>query len=376
MFRLTLMREKLTAMKQKFRVIKARIEKLKHIDAVVISTNTNMVAAGETNKSIYKKAGIKLNEVCSTLAPIIIANPVVTAGFELRYKYIVHVVAPRAKEVDAESLLEKCYQNSIIEAVKAGAKSIAFPVIGIRHLGWQMETGVSIAINAIMKCDQDLIDHLECIYLVTPYEEVFFEAIRIAYENRISVEDHKLRVGADINNIDYTSVINYFSSKIKIDVGGIKIDVSKISDITEVVSTDNKAALCCSIINKAANSYIREEIEKALYKKGIYISVNKLQVNPVDNGVHLVLDIANLNYVDVITFIKRNVTKSSNVYKNQLVPLVLDAFDELVDDDIKAELLCNILNNLTNEVIDEVVKEIEKKTKMKFVLRMLTCVKL
>lgn len=348
------------------RVVKAKIEKLRYIDAVVTSTNVNLHARGKTDVAIHKRAGAELENRCNELAPISVAVPIITEGFELRYKYIVHVVAPNFKDKNSENLLVDSYQKSIRLAVESGAKSVAFPIIGIGYHGWKTELGIPVAIKAITTCDEDVLGQLDCIYLVTPQSEVYRTAMEIAAANGIKHSHLNIELHTEIDNIDYQSVISYFTKL------ALKKNLNGVTKIVDTILGDNKK-VCDLLGNAELNRFVRGKIAEALYKKGIFVNIKELQGIPDNNGIKIRICADNLEYEDVISFINRIMSKSSNVYKNKLVPVVLDAIQTSVSDEIKTALLLEVLNNLPNEVVDKIADKITKKTGMIFCLKNPKC---
>jgi len=123
------------------------------VDAIVNPTNTNLQKSGGTCSAIFKKAGMQeLQSVCNKIAPINVCDAVITSGFNLPAKYIIHIAAPAYLDgkQGEEQLLRTAYINSLKCAVENKCKSIAFPLIssGI-YYGYPKDDAIDIAIETI-----------------------------------------------------------------------------------------------------------------------------------------------------------------------------------------------------------------------------------
>lgn len=157
-----------------FQVVPCNIEDLE-IEAVVNSANTSLRKGSGICRSIYKYAGEE------NLTSYIINNfgedfklmpgeAILTPGFELAAKYIIHTVTPKFYLGDKASNVEalsSCYVAIIKLAEEYGIKSIGIPCLGVGHHRWQMELSVSIALDTLIWLSQNIsekIDVLFCCY--------------------------------------------------------------------------------------------------------------------------------------------------------------------------------------------------------------------
>ena len=114
-----------------FNIIRNDISKSK-TDAIVNAANTSLQMGGGVCGAIFKAAGAdKLQKACNKLAPINTGEAVITEGFNLAAKYIIHTAGPvyRDGKQGEEKQLRSCYLNSLELAVKHNCESIAFPLI-------------------------------------------------------------------------------------------------------------------------------------------------------------------------------------------------------------------------------------------------------
>ncbi|GHS90609.1 hypothetical protein AGMMS49957_16980 [Synergistales bacterium] len=148
-----------------FTIVRSDITKMK-VDAVVNAANTELQMGGGVCGSIFKAAGAReLQAACDRLSPIKTGEAVITDGFKLNAKFIIHAAGPvyRDGKSGEEALLHSCYKNSLKLAVENSCDSIAFPLISSGIYGYPKEEALRVATAAI---DEFLSDNDMNIYLV------------------------------------------------------------------------------------------------------------------------------------------------------------------------------------------------------------------
>ena len=135
-----------------FTIVRQDITKLK-VDAIVNAANTDLAMGGGVCGAIFKAAGaLELQAACDKLAPIKTGEAVITPGFGLRAKFIIHASGPvysqRIKEQN-EQLLRAAYTNSLKRAVENNCISIAFPLISSGIYGYPKDEALQVATSAI-----------------------------------------------------------------------------------------------------------------------------------------------------------------------------------------------------------------------------------
>jgi O-acetyl-ADP-ribose deacetylase (regulator of RNase III) len=85
------------------------------------------------------------------LAPIKTGEAVLTQGFKLPAKYIIHTAGPiyHDGKHGEEQLLRNAYTNSLTCAIKNGCSSIAFPLISSGAYGYPEIEAIHVALSAI-----------------------------------------------------------------------------------------------------------------------------------------------------------------------------------------------------------------------------------
>lgn len=135
-----------------FTIVRQDITKMK-VDAVVNAANTNLQMGGGVCGAIFKAAGAqKLQAACDELAPIKTGEAVITPGFALSAKYIIHTAGPvyhPEKSEQSRKLLRSAYLNSLRLAVENKCESIAFPLISSGIYGYPKDKALQTATSAI-----------------------------------------------------------------------------------------------------------------------------------------------------------------------------------------------------------------------------------
>jgi O-acetyl-ADP-ribose deacetylase (regulator of RNase III) len=134
-----------------FSIVQGDITKL-CVDAIVNAANTSLQMGGGVCGAIYAAAGAdRLQTACDYLTPIKTGEAVITQGFKLPVKYIIHTAGPvyRDGEHGEETLLRGCYINSLELAVKHNCESVAFPLISSGIYGYPKADALQVATAAI-----------------------------------------------------------------------------------------------------------------------------------------------------------------------------------------------------------------------------------
>lgn len=121
-------------------------------DAIVNAANPQLAMGGGVCGAIFRAAGpAKLQAACDKLAPIQVGQAVITDGFDLKAKYIIHTAGPIYKEGNTvqEQQLYDCYYNSLRLASEKRLETIAFPLISSGIYGYPPEDALKVAQRAI-----------------------------------------------------------------------------------------------------------------------------------------------------------------------------------------------------------------------------------
>jgi len=120
------------------------------LDVVVNAANAQLAPGGGVAGAIHRAAGPRLFGECKALAPIAPGAAVITEGYALPNKHVVHALGPvYGEDQPSEKLLADAYRHAIELADAAGMESIAFPALSTGAFGYPMEEAARIALKTI-----------------------------------------------------------------------------------------------------------------------------------------------------------------------------------------------------------------------------------
>lgn len=124
-------------------------------DAIVNAANSSLMGGGGVDGAIHRAGGSEILEECKEIISKIDFLPtgeaVTTSAGRMKTKYVIHTVGPVWKngKNDEPEKLSNCYKNSLLEAIKYGCKTIAFPNISTGVYGYPKDEAAKIAVKTV-----------------------------------------------------------------------------------------------------------------------------------------------------------------------------------------------------------------------------------
>lgn len=120
------------------------------MDAVVNAANAQLSGGGGVDGALHRAAGPKLKKASEPKGPIEPGEAVITPGFNLPNKYVIHCLGPVYGQDETEDeLLANCYKNALKLAEENGIESIAFPAISCGAFGYPMRKAAEVAFKTV-----------------------------------------------------------------------------------------------------------------------------------------------------------------------------------------------------------------------------------
>lgn len=153
------------------------------LDAIVNSANSALLSGAGVSGAIHKAAGAELEREGRQHAPLEEGNSIITKGYDLKAKHVVHTVAPKyyLEQENREELLRSSYYTSLKLADENKVKTIGYPAIGIGIFKWPVELALTIAIEEVNKYLKNENKNIEKVSFVVMDEE-----LKETYESIIS----------------------------------------------------------------------------------------------------------------------------------------------------------------------------------------------
>ncbi len=170
-------------------IVRNDITKMK-VDAIVNAANSALAQGGGVCGAIFAAAGAEaLAAECSRIGHCEVGSAVITKGYGLPAKHVIHTVGPvwRGGGHREEELLTACYTNSLSLALEMHLKSVAFPLISSGIFGYPKDKALQTAISAI---GAFLMQHDMMVYLVV-YDKAAYTLSDKLFKSITSyIDDH------------------------------------------------------------------------------------------------------------------------------------------------------------------------------------------
>lgn len=182
---------------EKVCVVKGDITQME-VDAVVNSAHHTLLAGSGVCGAIHQAAGKELEKECRKIVgedPLPGQVPL-TKGYNLKAKYVLHVIVPHAKKhgkisASEKKALVKCYKEAVYTANRCGIRTLAFPSLGTGIRGYPIKKVAPLAIKTLIEyLDEYVPKAFNKVYIVT-YSDDDYQAYKQAYDNYLSENQDK-----------------------------------------------------------------------------------------------------------------------------------------------------------------------------------------
>ena len=147
-------------------VVRADITTL-DVDAIVNAANSALAGGGGVDGAIHRAAGPALLAATRVFGRCATGEAVLTPGFRLRARYVIHAVGPiwHGGKQREDELLARAYESSFERARGAGdIASIAFPAISTGVYGFPKPRAARIAVAAMREWEDEFERIVACLF--------------------------------------------------------------------------------------------------------------------------------------------------------------------------------------------------------------------
>ena len=177
-----------------------------HCDAIVNATDVYLSGSGGADRMIHEAAGFGLSLECMKLGGCDVGKAVITKGYELNAKYVIHTVGPIWSDgsIFEQELLASCYKNSLLLALEYSCETVAFPLISAGTFDFPEDDAMRIAKESI---EDFLSEHEMTVYLVAYRSHTYnmgaklFSEVSRFVENRFYGDDYSACASAPMVNM-------------------------------------------------------------------------------------------------------------------------------------------------------------------------------
>jgi O-acetyl-ADP-ribose deacetylase (regulator of RNase III) len=156
------------------------------VDAIVNAANETFRGGGGVDGAIHKAAGPELLEECKKYPRLPTGEAILTRGYRLPAKYVIHTVGPvwRGGGTGEAELLRDAYQSAFKLAWQHGdIESIAFPAISTGVYGYPKREAAVIALEVMEEHDEAFERIIASVYS-TEDEAIYRETLRESRHSR------------------------------------------------------------------------------------------------------------------------------------------------------------------------------------------------
>jgi O-acetyl-ADP-ribose deacetylase len=129
------------------------------VDAIGNAANRRLLGGGGVDGAIHRAAGAeRLQAACRAIGGCLPGHAVVTDGFDLAARHIIHTVGPvwQGGAAGEPETLASCYRSALAVADDVGARTVAFPAISTGVFGFPPGLAAEVAVTTVRAADTDV----------------------------------------------------------------------------------------------------------------------------------------------------------------------------------------------------------------------------
>jgi len=147
-------------------IVQADITTL-HVDAIVNAANSALAGGGGVDGAIHRAAGPELAAAATEFAPCATGDAVITPGFALPARWVIHTVGPVwwGGDRGEPELLRRAYERCFALAREQGdVRSVAFPAISTGAYRFPKPLAAEIAVGVMRAHEAEFDRVVACLF--------------------------------------------------------------------------------------------------------------------------------------------------------------------------------------------------------------------
>ena len=132
------------------------------VDAIVNAANAELFPGGGVSGAIHRAAGPDLEDACRSIGGCEIGGAVITPGFALPARFVIHAVGPiwRGGTTNEHTVLRRTYRSIFrVAHANPAIRTIALPAISTGIYAFPRDEAAVIAVRA-MRDNEDAFDRI------------------------------------------------------------------------------------------------------------------------------------------------------------------------------------------------------------------------
>ncbi|KAF1971801.1 hypothetical protein BU23DRAFT_173105 [Bimuria novae-zelandiae CBS 107.79] len=119
------------------------------VDVIVSSTDIHFSGMGRLARSVFQAGGLELQEECASNAPCTEGDVILTGGYSLPAKHVLHAIPPDLYRTGTQDILRNMYRKILRMAASLRAASVAIPALGTGLLNYPRRDSAVVAIEEV-----------------------------------------------------------------------------------------------------------------------------------------------------------------------------------------------------------------------------------